>query len=266
MPTNWHFTTVDNPGQGPHVPQTSYLRSINDSGTMLGGNFYGTAPHGIGTFVGKPGSFTELTQDQPSLPGQIANNGTLAFTQVREGDPNNPFTYDGTDHAVPVDGGTATGINNHGDVVGYVYGSTGAHGFLDRHGHVSTFSYPGASSTFPEAINDGGRIVGYYTASDGNQHGFYGHKGNLHELDVRGAVSTELLGVNALGDMVGSFTDQAGKTHGFLDHGGQFTKLDAPGATSTTAYGINDSGEIVGGYLKGGIEHGFTANAGHWST
>src|SRR5689334_25417186 len=114
MPS-WHFTTVDNPTP---VNPNSYLRSINDSGTLLGDNRT-AGGGGERAFVGIPGHFTEL-QAPPgggTRPGQIADDGVSVLTGGLHSASTQPYTYDGAYHAIPVPGGVATGVDGNGAVV-----------------------------------------------------------------------------------------------------------------------------------------------------
>src|SRR5262245_60652319 len=67
-----------------------------------------------------------------------------------------------------------------------------SHGFLDINGTFTTIDVPDADSTFANAINDAGHIVGQFTNRSG---------------------------LNGFGK------------HGFLDVGGTFTTIDAPSRT-----------------------------------
>ncbi|MBV8522637.1 MAG: hypothetical protein JOY71_11030 [Acetobacteraceae bacterium] len=264
MAAKWLFTTVDNPGAS--TSPNSYLRGINDDGTLLGGNQASSSPSGARAFVGTPDDFTTLNPPfsspsdpvGPITPGGINNNGSVVGTDVHGASGLHLFTYQGGSYTeLRLSSDTAgNGINDNGDIVG----TLGSEGFLDVNGNFSTFQVPGAAQTIPEDVNDHGRIVGTYTAADGSQHGFYGQPGRLHHLDVPGAIATALYGENVRGDMVGSYMDGSGKMHGLIDHQGKITTLDIPGAVSTTAYGVNGNGEVVGGYTDlAGVEHGFTA-------
>jgi probable HAF family extracellular repeat protein len=132
-----------------------------------------------------------------------------------------------------------------------------------------------AVSTYPTAINDSGRIVGYETGSGGfQQHGFSDNGGNYSTVDFPNAPTGHtffdwVTGINASGQIVGYYQDNntsAGTytTHGFLDIGGSFTRLDDPVGNNQTHFtGINAGGQIVGWYDDSrGIAHGFLYSGG----
>jgi len=128
------------------------------------------------------------------------------------------------------------------------------------------FDVPGASTTTPSGINDGGQVVGSTFSTDSlipqpGQHGFLRDSdGNFFTIDVPGARGTGAGGINNAGQIVGGYVDSTGG-HGFLDIGGSFTTVDAPGAVSTTATDINDAGQIVGFFFDNTLTHGFLATS-----
>lgn len=116
----------------------------------------------------------------------------------------------------------ATGINNLNQIVG-VYSDDPISGiyhgyFLDSDETLTSFDFPGAASTIPNAINDAGFIVGSW---------YDGHKthGCLIQLpstfisyDVPGALSTQFTGINNNGKICGTYFEH-GKNHGFIAQG-----------------------------------------------
>jgi uncharacterized membrane protein len=87
---------------------------------------------------------------------------------------------------------SAEGINNAGQIVGWVYDRIGTHGFLKDGANFTKFDFPGAQSTYAEGINDRGQITGYYY--DGTSyHGF------LAAVPEPGTYALLLLGIGAVG-------------------------------------------------------------------
>src|SRR4051794_38465944 len=88
MPAKWHFTTVDNPGAS--ISPNSYLRDVNNSGTLLGDNHVGPGPNSERAFVGTPGHFTTVKPPNtdpsdpvgPTRPGGINNNGVVDGSDI----------------------------------------------------------------------------------------------------------------------------------------------------------------------------------------
>jgi YVTN family beta-propeller protein len=129
-------------------------------------------------------------------------------------------------------------------------------------------SYPGATSTYPNGINNRGEIVGSYTDSDGLSHGFTLLNGQFTAFNVPGALGTFPAGINDLDEIVGSYVDAQSVLHGFLLNGAAYSTIDFPGSYYTALYGINNLGEIVGNYYITGstVEHGFSLKAGVFTT
>jgi probable HAF family extracellular repeat protein len=91
--------------------------------------------------------------------GYLYSNGT--YTTLN--DPNGTY------------GTVATGINDHGQIVGYFINSKDVeHGFLYSNGTYTMLNDPlGTHGTEVLGINDYGKIVGIYWDWAGTQHGFH---------------------------------------------------------------------------------------------
>lgn len=124
-------------------------------------------------------------------------------------------------------------------------------------------SYPGATLTAAEDINNDGTIVGFYDLS-GTTHGFELSNGIFSTIDYPGATATFVKGINATGQIVGDMV-LGGADMGFLFSGGMYTPIGVPDADSTSASGINTSGEIVGTYTASGVSHGFVLDGGSYT-
>lgn len=124
----------------------------------------------------------------------------------------------------PPGGGSvlATGINNHGDIVGVV--TSASHvtsSFLKTGKRFSALSFPGGSDTQAFGVNDADQIVGSYVDGGGVMHGFLLSNPLTHAQwesidDPNGIGSTVVNGLNNKGDLVGFYTDAAGDTDGML--------------------------------------------------
>ena len=74
--------------------------------------------------------------------------------------------------------------------------------------------------TTASGINNGGQIVGSYTASNGNGYGFLYSGGTYTTIDDPLASGfTAAQGINSTGQIVGYYNDNSGQ-HGFLYSGG----------------------------------------------
>jgi hypothetical protein len=170
----------------------------------------------------------------------------------------------------------ATAINASGAVVGYFTGDVPyGSGFLAHpDGYFGQFFVPGAypctQQTFPEGINAGGTITGWYdtcTLDNYTSGGFVmSPDGNLTKFQPPGAILTlplsqaapyfesltapRVLSIDQAGDVTGSYADAAGVQHGFVRNPyGTLTSFDPPEGKQTTATSINDGGAIAGFYL-----------------
>jgi len=220
-----------------------FASGINDKGDIVGN--YPYYPNGEVVALG----FVDVGGKYTALYGPLGPNG-------------DPLGTNGT---------YATGINDNGDIVGYLgYFDVG---FADIGGNYTLLRGPlGAKQSFAYGINDNGEIVGTYLDTNNVYHGFVisvasfiggGFPIYTTLNDPLGTKGTHVTGVNNNGDIVGYYLDSKHVKHGFVDIGGTFTTLDDPHAghakgEGTEALGINDSGEIVGIYIdSSGHHHGF---------
>jgi uncharacterized membrane protein len=161
------------------------------------------------------------------------------------------------------------GINNSGKIVGeYQDNSFNGHGFIDRHGHITTLDVPDSAFTDAQAINDSNQIVGVFADNSTlHEQGFLFSAGEFTPINGPNSSTTQAQGINDEGKVVGGYgvgmptgVPGAGE-HAFLYSKGRLTTIDVPGAVGTFANGINDFGKIVGSYDdSAGQPHGFVAS------
>src|SRR5256885_1467442 len=90
----------------------------------------------------------------------------------------------------------ANGINDAGQIVGYVVDADGVHhAFLLSGGSYTTFDVPGSTQTYATGINNAGQLVGSYSGRLAG-HGFLLSGTNHDTLDAPGALSTSATGIN----------------------------------------------------------------------
>src|SRR3954462_9814385 len=107
MPTQWHFTTVDNPGIS--IRPASYLRGIADNGTLLGDNHVGPSPSGERAFMGTPGHFVTVKPPNtdpsdpigPTFPGGMASDGSVIGTDIHGRSGGHTFTLRDGEYSEP---------------------------------------------------------------------------------------------------------------------------------------------------------------------
>jgi hypothetical protein len=150
-------------------------------------------------------------------------------------------------------------VNDSGQAVGAYYYSGRHYGFVDVGGTYTNVNVPGAADTYPQGINDAGRVVGYYQNASGYDEGFLDAGGTFTTITVSGATDTYVQGINSSGEMAG-YTLSGAVYQGFIDTNGTFATISVPGATWTQVYGINDDGDLVGQYKSGSGQYaGFLA-------
>ena len=116
----------------------------------------------------------------------------------------------------------AAGINDNGDVVGFLTASNGdVVGFLLKKNTFTEFDFPGSTNTTPLGVNSTDQIVGGYVDGAGLMHGFVLSNPLMHAKwqsidDPNGVGTTTINGLNDNGNLVGFYVDANGNTDGFL--------------------------------------------------
>ncbi len=181
---NGAFTSYTNP-KTPHVKgAVNQLLGINDAGIAVG--FYNDAAGNAHAYK--------------------LNQATGQFTKLT-----GPWTS-----------GTATGINNSGDIAGFAGPAGSSFSWLRHNGQLTTLQFPGGSDTQAFGINGKDQIAGTYLDGGGVMHGFVltsplGPVSHWQTIDdPNGVGSTTVNGINYAGDLVGFYTDAAGNTDGML--------------------------------------------------
>ena len=113
----------------------------------------------------------------------------------------------------------------------------------------------GNTTSWGDALNNSGQVVGYAPSSTGSYHAFLYSGGSMADLGtLSGFPSSYAYGINDNGLVVGGLISAAGASNAFLDSNGTMTSLGAG-----TAYGINSSGQVVS---KNGSNHAFLDSGG----
>ena len=163
-----------------------------------------------------------------------------------------------------------TDLSSTGELVGWYtnYGN-GVWGFSEANGVYKTISTPasGSPNTVINAINDGGKLVGYGSA------GFIlDSAGNLTAVQVPASFKASTISkpasINSSGVIVGNFSVASGAQEGFILQAESYKAYQVPGSYSTTLNDINDNGVIVGSYQasSGGSSKGFLLENGTVTT
>src|SRR5215475_2268383 len=146
---------------------------------------------------------------------------------------------------------TATGVSDHGVIVGYFQDGATVRGFRYENGKFMTVNFPNSASTQVFGINEIEQMVGGYTDAQGNQFGFVVRGGSYSKIQFPGASLTTAYGITREGKIVGTYADSSGNEHGFVLSQGHYESIDVPGASETVALGISSTRNwIVGDYVK----------------
>jgi uncharacterized membrane protein len=199
------FVPVDVPGAAGTQAQ-----GINNHGQIVGVYSDTSNPSVTGAqlrgFLLDQGHYIRL--DYPrALTSQAQNindRGQVAGEyQAADGTFGGYLWQHGRFRALPAPG-SASGINNRGQITGNTGDLATADGYLLDDTRLTTFEAPGAQVTIPRDINDRGQIVGASLPSlTGPVSGFVLDKGRFTVIRRPGAVTTALLGINNRGQIVG---------------------------------------------------------------
>ncbi len=192
--------------------------------------------------------------------------------------PSGPYSYAIIDPPYDIDTGTyrnvgVAQVNDRGQVLGLLSGSTGTQPFLYADGSYTVLAAPGANanSTSATQLSNAGQVIGRYTDAAGSHAYLYGD-GTYTEIAVPGADFTTALQVSAGGKILAEYFDSAG-LHPAIDDNGTFTTLSVPGASSTVVRlanssssnllpAINDAGQVIGTYADAAGSHAFLYSGG----
>ena len=216
----------------------------------------GTTTTSLGTLGGADGVARAINNN-----GWVAGYARLAPDEVAF--PDHPrgvsrgFVYDGTTmHPIPTFGGAeslAWGINSAGQAAGYAYLPDGTYNAFRYTVNGPDGGMENLGDFAALAIDDAGRVGGYYFDDAGRFHGVVHTAAALTEVGDFGGGFSIVSALNNAGDAVGGALEDAdGKFHAFLYAAGTLTDLHdllppaASGWTLTRATGINDAGQIVG--------------------
>jgi len=191
-------------------------------------------------------------------------------------------------HTFNVPGAIATeviGINDNGVLTGdYVVKDNKQQalvGFIDAHGHITSFNYPTPYWTKSVGINNAGTAVGF--SLNRHTHLYKGWlrspSGQFTPINDPAAGTganqgTQVDTINDHGVVVGVYVTSTGAIHGFSYHAGHYTSITVPHAYyGKPGYGVgigcnNNAGAMVGWVTPSGknVVEGLVDTAGHITT
>jgi uncharacterized membrane protein len=135
-----------------------------------------------------------------------------------------------------------SGINNVGNVTGYVGNNGNTQGLVKIGRGVKFFTFHGYA-TYAFSINASNTTVGFFIPPPFHAtHGFIrAASGTISQLDYPGSLTTNCLGINDAGEVTGFYLDDHNASHGFTYRNGRFHASSLPDIA-----GINNGGSYVG--------------------
>jgi probable HAF family extracellular repeat protein len=214
----------------------------------------------------------------------INNHGQVVGEARTSDGTTHPFLWDSTNGMQDLGGlggvedlgqygrkaGSATGINDAGQVVGAAYtrARDKEHAFLWEAGRrMQDLGTLGGETSEALSINKKGQVAGRSRTALGNNHAFlWDARRGMQDLGTLGGKTSEAHGINDSGQVVGSsgIGENGLDDHAFLWEAGTGMKdLGTLGGASSCAYGINNSGVVVGtADTSKGSHAAFVWNAG----
>jgi len=244
---NYQFTNFSYPGATGTI-----ATAINKSG-LVAGQWVDSSSNTHGFLFTLPNSFTsfDCSGATSTYPFGINDNGVVSGYYT-DGGGNHGFTWTtsggctGFDYPSTSGITDGQGINNSAEVAGYYGNSSNPfQGFLDNGGTFSSFTAPGASLTYAQAINTSGLIAGYYYESSSNTYKGFTYNGTSFTTF---ALPNQVQWASGVND-AGIVTVESGNS-GYLWQSGQLAPINYP--SSIFLYGINNSKQIVGYYFVPG--------------
>lgn len=202
----------------PGSAQTQ-VTGINNLGKTVG--FYITTSNETKGFQYANGSY--INSNFPGTPfNQLLSQNDQSqsagyySTNVSGSNPDHAYIYDETGSTFELfvlpnssGGAQATGINNSGEVCGFLIDSNNvSHGWLQIYGAVRILNYPESTSTAALGLNNKGQVVGSYTDVANNTHGFVYNvtTQKWQTVDEPDGMNTTIVnGINDNGVLVGFF-------------------------------------------------------------
>ena len=140
-----------------------------------------------------------------------------------------------------------------GSEMGYIYGGDVpltpnlTHGFSSNGRTFTDLGIFGNGTSYANAVNNGGKIVGQYFPNNGGYQAFVYSQGTITDLGTMGGSETNARDINDSSQIVGYFqTKYDLAVHAFLYSDGNLVDLGTLGGDYSSANSINNSGQIVG--------------------
>lgn len=146
--------------------------------------------------------------------------------------------------------GLAYGLNNAGQVVGYIYNGGHTNAYVSTGGTASNLHPANANINNSQAhgINDSGTVVGEVSYQNGPTRAAVFSNGSVQVLGSLGGSYSSGNAINASGQVAGASTTASGDQHAFVTRAdGSLADIDTlGGAVGSDASAINDLGAVTG--------------------
>jgi probable HAF family extracellular repeat protein len=202
----------------------------------------GAVGDSITVMVSVTTTFT-LTVTDWSFPPQTATDTVVVTVTPREG---LQYTIANLG-SLSARNSYATGLNNHGQVVGrYVTDAWATHPFLYSNGVMTDLGTLGGTNGEALDINDAGQVVGRSQIASGDWHAFVWDSTNgMQDLGTLGGASSEAYAINSAGQIAG-FAETLTANQAFIYDNNVMTAVDTTGFSQSAAFDINSSGHVAG--------------------
>jgi probable HAF family extracellular repeat protein len=241
----------------------SFAYAINDRGHIVGSSRLAgnTVTHGFLFGFGRMIDLNPLNSGEIQTvgPADINNHGAVASGFMRDG-VYSAAIFDTRSGEITALGslggiafgsfnGTATSVNDSGEVVGYSYvDDLNRHAFVYKNGLMKDLGSLGGYSA-ALSINNAGDIVGFSSESAyGAAHPILYRNGKMSAINPFGDPSNEGIAwkLNNRGEVVGEAVNGS-SINGFIYFKGAVTNIGTlDGGRNSFAYSINTVGQVVG--------------------
>lgn len=144
--------------------------------------------------------------------------------------------------------GSATDVNNKGQIVGSHFVAGGVRAFVWSNGTLQSLGTLGGGGSWATAINEAGQVVGQSDRADGLWHAFLWQNGTMRDLGALEDDYSSATAIDGNGRVIGYTLNSEGEPRAFLWENGRMTRLTGLGTGYSEANGIDNQGRIVGAY------------------
>lgn len=157
--------------------------------------------------------------------------------------------------------GVANAINNRGDVVGYMGGTTAQRPIIWEGGAARDLGVVNGTSAEPKAVNNSGIAVGWSHVGGARRGVIWTTGGQKVVLGTFGGVNSEATGINDFGIVVGNAeTSTLNRKQAFWTHVSAaqiLIPIVIPGATESWVTNVNSCGLVAGTAVFGSTRKAF---------